>query len=138
MSKHDRINSPFTFTSALAPREVCDLLCTAIETSIGGWMGSVSAPAWDESKSTTNWWYDDEAFLLSPEFCFDVTYDGPEDEEGSFASTKTIRLEDLKKGLGVMVEHAGYSLYEIMQENHDAAGADAFMQCVVLGEMVYG
>ena len=82
-------------------------------------------------------WYNDPAFWTGGGEAT-VRYDAPEDDEGTFRAIKTIRKPDLVNGLAIMAEKYPRHFADLLNENDDADTHDVFMQCVVLGEVVYG
>lgn len=78
--------------------------------------------------------YDGRAFTI------EVVYDGANDEEGSAASRRTITRADVQRGLETCAKKAGRAFAELFltEDGGDAPAADEFLQCVVLGEVVYG
>lgn len=54
------------------------------------------------------------------------------------AKTYMVSYEDLENGLKVISEKYPRFLSDIIQENWDAETADAFMQCAVFRDIIYG
>ena len=49
-----------------------------------------------------------------------------------------LTLESMKAGLAVFQEKAPHQFKAFMEENEDALTGDCFLQCCLLGEVVYG
>jgi hypothetical protein len=50
----------------------------------------------------------------------------------------TLDLEAIKKGLQIMANLYPWHFKDLITDNHDAITADVFLQCCLLGEIVYG
>lgn len=84
-------------------------------------------------------WYMDEPWIASDQFAFTVNYDDPEnDQEGGYTGMKTIRREDIQKGLQIMASEYPDHWADIVNDNADAITYDVAVQCIVLGSVVYG
>lgn len=82
-------------------------------------------------------WYADPAFWLGGGEAT-VTYDDPNENEGTFGATKIVNRAALVLGLASMAAKAPRHFADLLNENDDAETHDVFMQYVVLGEIVYG
>lgn len=67
-----------------------------------------------------------------------VHYDDPEGEEGNGDACKNIGLPELKAGLAVMAAKHGRHFGDLIAENDDAITHDVFIQCALMGDVVYG
>lgn len=69
-----------------------------------------------------------------------VCYDNDADPEDEEASKMRVRLTDsaIQHGVEVLAEKAPHHLKNILEEHDDVIDGDALMQCIVLGEIVYG
>lgn len=71
-----------------------------------------------------------------------VRYDDPEeDDEGDGTGLKAITEEDFRIGLQFMADNHGTHFYDLTSDdsgNADAITYDVLLQCIVLGEVVYG
>ena len=103
-----------------------DLLCCAFE---GG----------------SNYWIDyarrHEAKDTRAEFIFEVPFTPnnyvelrPLEEEESVNLT----YESLKEGLRIMAEQYPHHMSDLLNDNADATTGDAYLQCCVFGEVIYG
>ncbi len=82
-------------------------------------------------------WYSEAEFWTTGGRAI-ACFDGPEDEEGTFGSEKTVALADLHQGLRLMSEKSPKHFADLVNENDDADTHDILMQYVILGEIVYG
>lgn len=130
--------SPFIVTTALAGAEISNLLVSAFEGGSNFWVHSAEAIGWTRPEGHRTPWYDDKAFVSSPDFKFKITYDDPDGEEGAGGGEKVIDRDAIIVGLHQMAFETPHSLGEILNDNSDAVDADNFLQCVVLGSVVYG
>ena len=128
---------PFLFTIVIPSRRVADLLYDAFEGASKAWVSASEPIGWDRPEGHSTPWYDDESFVQSEALSFKIIYDGKFDDEGSAESSRQLGHEDLVRGLGLMAIHAQGSLSKIIAGSPDAIDADRFMQCVVLGEVIY-
>lgn len=87
-------------------------------------------------------WYDDQAFIASPDFAFTINYDDPDgDEEGDATGMKTIRHADIQLGLQTMAKDYPDHWADLINEDGNRADAityDVAVQCIVLGSVIYG
>lgn len=135
-----RVVPPFTVTIpfTLSPRRVADMLIGAFEGGSSSWVQGAYASNWSCPEGHRTPWYDDETFVASPEFAFEIEYDDPEGEEGAFTATKVITQVEIVAGLEKMAKESTGAFSNILNETDDAEDADVFLQYVVLGEIVYG
>ena len=83
-------------------------------------------------------WYNDPSFWIGGGVAT-AGYDDPDDgKEGSNNGSKQITRSDLSEGLRLMAEKETTHFADLLAENDDGATHDVFMQCVILGEVVYG
>lgn len=67
----------------------------------------------------------------------DCHYDAETDDEGAGTGRKTLKRDDVLKGLAVMASEAPKSFAQFMAENTDKITTDAFYQCAIFGKLVY-
>jgi hypothetical protein len=119
----------------ISPQMVGDLLVTAKEGGIGYW---AEVRHYEAPKNGV-------PFMVSPDlglykFCDyplnggSVTLADVEGDEGPW----TLDFASLERGLKVMAEKFPQHFYNIVQDNIDADTADAFVQCAVMGDIVFG
>lgn len=134
----------FTFQTTLTKRQMWDLVCTGMES---GNYGSFMIVGYDQKATKPTFPEEEEhvfrhidtvfqggAVLLMPKY---------EDDEGLSdealrAVAKRLDRASLQRGLDVLNEKHPGIMARIVSENYDAIDGDAFIQCCVLGEVVYG
>jgi hypothetical protein len=120
-------------------QRIADLMITAVE---GNWM----TRSWcngiykDEAVDTEEEpWYSDPKFWAGE---FTITVDEIVDEgeppEHQNLKRHVCTQETFAKGFEIMAQKYGRHFGDFMNENEDAITADVFLQCVALGEVVYG
>lgn len=80
-------------------------------------------------------WYDDPA-IYDAGFLVDIVERS--ETEGKPDKTHRCNAAHLRRAFKLMAERYGEAFGEFMSENEDAITADAFLQCLALGEVVYG
>lgn len=65
-------------------------------------------------------------------------YDREKDDEGAGKGRKVIGIKDLERGLVKMAEYSSFRFGNVMSGDSDAIDADAFIQCVIFGKLIYG
>jgi hypothetical protein len=116
---------------------VCDLFTTGIEGGCSPWLGKLKYHKTPEAQYENYQKYGQPAFWEG-DFVFTLHFDGPEDEEGSFASIKAITPAEARKALQLMASEYPSHFGDFMQENEDAETGDVFLQMLCLGEVIYG
>lgn len=128
-----------TASIKVSPRRICDLLIGAFE---GGSTYWAQQAHYVEPKRVANnqHWYDmPELFTAYPaEEIFKIKYDDPEKPEGNGKGVKVVTMNDIQKGLNVMANKYASHFGDFVSENDDSITADVFLQCVVLGDVIYG
>lgn len=77
-------------------------------------------------------------FYLAPDMAIAFRYDDPNKDEGNGKGRKTITRADLQSGLDIMAQKYGSHFADLVNENDDASTHDVFLQCVILGDVIYG
>ena len=67
----------------------------------------------------------------------DVEADDPYDDEAAFPPT-TLNREALQRGMVIMAKKYPKHFADFIAENDDAWTGDAYLQCCLLGELVFG
>lgn len=120
-----------------SPELAADLMITAIESGWSDtWCGYINLvkPAWDITK-VGPWYADPE--LYKPDSKIELLVEEREDD-GTVYKSHRITIEDIKNGFLLLATQAPWRFKEIEEDNMDAITADCWLQCVVLGEIVYG
>jgi len=116
---------------------IADLMCTAIESGYASWLGSIKPMVLVGNDNPEEPWYANPN-VYNGNLSVYAEFDGAEDDEGSFASFKTFGMTQIEDALHKMSNEHVAMLHDISIENHDAISADAFLQLLLLGEVVYG
>lgn len=111
---------------------------SAVEGGSGYWLREMETTGSPTKKSKPAYEspaYSDQQFWMDGG-TMTVRYDNPED--GPDMVQKVIDLRRLQTGATIMAEKYPQHFADILNENSDATTADVFIQCVLLGEIVYG
>ena len=87
-------------------------------------------------KDTTGHW--------SPVYCLPFVDGGgvkigeDTEDDGTYPVTHILNKEKIEKGLQLMADKYPYHFSHIVNEGDDANTSDVFLQCCLLGELVYG
>jgi len=122
----------------ITARRLGDLMCTGMESPYSPWLANVEPVSPFQEIEGDDTWYYSERFFSDPDFRFKASFDGNDDEEGSFGSSKEVGLDDVKKALQLMAEHNKDAFRDFVDETDDAGTADVFLQYLFLGEEIYG
>lgn len=82
------------------------------------------------------WWGHIE--VLEQPFKFEVTFDDPNEDEGSATGKRTITNVDLTRALTLMAAKSPRHFSDLVSEGDDAITHDVFMQYLILDDVVYG
>ena len=121
------VTVPFTAVSAL--------FCGAFEGGSNYWLHSADLVSCTIApKKGLVWWGTDEVF--SSDYTFKLGFDDP-DEEGKIKE-KTFSRQDVIDALHIMARRYPTAFGDVLAHDFDAEVADIFMQCLALGDVVYG
>lgn len=118
-------------------RRVCDMMIGAIEGGSTYWAQSVKYIG-AVALADNLYWYDCPELLNQPGEIFEIRYDDPDKEEGNGKGRKRVTSAAIKRGLSIMANDCPKAFAEMLSENDDSTTADIFLQCVVLGDVIYG
>ena len=119
-------------------QRVADLMVTAFEGGSGYWCHAAQIEAEAPDRPMGTIYYADPAFWDNGGI-IRVSFDDPDaDDEGESTGRKTVGLPELAAGLQIMAEKYPSHFADFIAENDDADTGDCFLQCVVLGDIVYG
>jgi hypothetical protein len=113
---------------------ICDMVIGAMEGGSAYWCNEffpVSLPPALPEKP----WYANPAVYADPTTRISVHYDKTTDGD---PGVKMLEAKDFALGLQVFAAKYPRHLADLLDENDDATTADIFLQCVVLGDVVYG
>lgn len=83
-------------------------------------------------------WWGHEAWFAG-DWQMELRYDQESDKEGDGTGRKMIGPAEVKAGLEAMVTECPTAFGDLISEfGGDAVAADAFLQCVVFGKVIYG
>ena len=125
----------FTITTqvTIPLQRIADLMVGSIEGESGYWCSGVYLHTKHDLKETP--WYSDPS-LYGQEFAIQVVeYEASEEDSDG---RHNVNKEKLARGLQIMSEKHPSHFADLMNEQDDAITADIFLQCVALGEVVYG
>jgi hypothetical protein len=132
LSLKDGIGVPFTINIPI--RRIADLLCTAFEGGVGYWCRIVGyedpenpVKIIDEDRITK---YTDYPLCGGAVYC--------EIDDTSPIEQKRLDGVSIVEGLKIMSEKYQRHFANFISENEDAETGDVFLQCCLLGEVVYG
>lgn len=125
-------------TSIDVPLErVVDLLTCGLEGGYSPWLGQIAydlVPVQDyeafERYGQAKFWALGGSMIFS--------FDGPNDNEGSFASKATVTKETLAEGLSRLASEATSHFADFLADNEDVETGDVFLQLMLLEEVIYG
>ncbi len=123
-------------TISVSPYTIANEFVSAIEGGSTYWLRGVRLVASDHSPKATPWY--DDRLLYVGDFQIEATYDDPAKEEGNGQGVKVITKQDLDKGLALMASKHARHFGDLVSETGDAITADVLMQCIVLGDVIYG
>lgn len=114
-------------TALITTDQIYNAFIGVFENGMSPWLGTCDAPGYQERKT------------YEGDFQFTIRYDDPDqDEEGDHTGKKTIGPEDVKKGLQKMADDYPTHFNDLVSDNDDGTTHDVFLQCIVLGDIVYG
>lgn len=126
----------FTITLTVTREQIANLLCSALEGGSNYWITRVLPLEPQE-------W----VFTSEPEVPYHYLHDYPLNPGGSLLVIDTLSDSDgvltldqdsVQRGLITMAEQYPRHFTDILMEETDALTGDIFLQCCVLGEVLYG
>lgn|SRR3990167_4904882 len=113
-------------------QEIADLLVGAFKGGSNHWCHNlrVTKPVQTPRGEI---WYASGAFY---EGDFEFTLD-EHDDNGDYVITHTVTPEKLQAGLQIFANNYSTHYGDFIQQEEDAETSDAFLQCIILGEIVY-
>ena len=109
---------------------ISDLLCNAFEGGSNYWADSVRVIESGNSELAGR-----ELNYVSDHLAYGATISIKDDEA---ESTYMIGEAQIQSGLDRMAEDYTHHWIDFLNENDDATTGDAFLQCCVFGEVIYG
>ncbi len=119
---------------------IADLLCSGFEGGIGYWarIEKYKEPSEPIDRSVLGPSWDGEVY---PYIHYPLTPDGAviiKDTEDDKGKKYTLDMKAIKKGLAIFQEKYPSHFGNWLSEDDDAITGDVFIQCCLLGEIVYG
>jgi hypothetical protein len=123
-------------TPNVPAQKISDQLTASFEGGSNYWLQSAALMKADNKPTDRPWYSCPEVF----EGAFEVQlgYDDPSEYEGLGNGRKVITDADVRSGLDVMRREHPKQFAKVMTGDGDADTADAFLQCCLFGEVVYG
>jgi hypothetical protein len=123
--------------TSIPESRIADLLCCGFEGGVGYWC---CITGYTEPETPRSAWGDDTIFRhVDYPLCGGaVLCEVVEDETGEEVETLTLDGDAVQRGLQTMAEKYPRHWGDFIRENEDAITGDVFIQCCLLGEVVYG
>jgi hypothetical protein len=116
-------------------QRIADMIIGAVEGGSTYWARSLVLKSTKIADRESPWYadprlYEDETLEL------ELIEDEPSapNHDGKY----TIKFADFAKGLTIMAQKHAWHFGNMISENDDATTADVLLQCIALGELVYG
>ena len=129
----------FSATTAIGGSQIADLMCTGLEGGYSPWLLSCEVIKIPEG------FVNHERFspcvqaeFYDGDFQLKFTFDGPNDDEGSFASTKLVGPAEMQAAITLFADNSRSHFGDWMQDESDANTGDVFLQYLCLEEEIYG
>lgn len=126
------------------PQQIADLIVTAVEGDMTAcWCDSLK-PATPDMQAKADackqrpWYSDPEFWTGNYTISVGEIVDESEAPVGDNIKYHTVGQESLRIGLGVAAEKVPHHFADLLQDNLDAVSADTILQCIALGDVVYG
>ena len=130
--------TPLTMTLDISTSRIADLLCCGMEGGIGYWAKIETVPGDATPIELDGNWKDvgkyRHIWCALTEGAHIIVWDAEEPEE----KLGTLDLEKVKAGLAIMQAKYPRHFNNFLSEDEDAETGDVFIQCAVLGDIVYG
>lgn len=127
----------FKVTTEVQSKVIANMMVTCIETNACSWLENVQLDSTPVGREEFDFnWYA-TAKLYEKNFQFTVTCENHEGDDPEYLTVE-VTPEKMQAGLNVLVEKYPHHIADMLAENDDAETADAFLQCVVYGDIIYG
>lgn len=124
----------------IPPSLIADHFVTIIESPPMQWIESIYLEKCQPHSDSSEVWYADPA-IYNEDLVIGVTYDDPDDEEGSYKGEKIITYADIQAGYELLLKQRPLVFGRLLDEDGaawDANDADTLAQFIILGEEIYG
>lgn len=126
----------------ITTEQVANLVVGAVEGGSTDWMNAFWLIEPREIRLTgTGIWYGRAPLFSDPRLEIKVLHDEVAVAEGAdpkMATEKILHLADFENGMKILADQYPHHFNDLLGDNDDAATADAYMQCVCFGEIVFG
>lgn len=122
-------------TVHVSAERIANCFVGAFESGVCSWISSVRLV---EGNPVDEVYYACEKMIDSPGWKMNIRYDDPDEREGTFNGSSYIGWAEVQKGLETMAKRYPHHFADLIRCNDDGETHDVFMQCVILGEVVYG
>lgn len=123
-------------TITIPEQRLADLLCCGFEGGVGYWCVITGYETPDEPRSA---WGDAEIFPhVDYPLCGGAVLCETEVDEQIEPKKLVLNREAIERGLHIMAEKYPRHWGDFLAGNEDACTGDVFIQCCLLGEVVYG
>lgn len=124
----------YTAEMSVSADRIADMFVGAIEGGSNYWCQSLLL----KSGTASGIWYADANLYSQPTLEIEAHFDDPDQSEGNGAGRFAITPEKIQSGIRKMASDYPSHFADLLLEQDDAETADVFLQCVILGEIVYG
>jgi len=128
------MSETITVKTMFTESQLQNLLCCAMEGGIGYW-ASIAEYIYPDGRGPSDYTYRHLELPLSVNGGAVVLVDAC--DEGGFDAVRLDR-QALKRGMQIMAEKYPWHYANFANENADAETGDAWVQCSVFGEIVFG
>lgn len=116
-------------------KRIADMVVGALEGGSHYWLNSFKLVTSGGADTPERPWYCNPSLFADPDFVAKAIYDKPTHDDPGH---KLIGAKEFARGLQLMAARYHRHFADMVSEGDDAETADVFMQCVVLGEVVFG
>lgn len=126
---------PFTARTPITAQQIADQFSTAVEGGISYWASGFNLVEPERKTLKEKPWYADPK-LYEGEFRIRIIQQ--EEHLAGAGLEFFLTRETVQSGLDVLATKYGHHISDIVGESGDADTADAFVQCCLFGDIVYG
>lgn len=122
----------------ITDRQLADLLCSALEGGSNYWIERVDV---HEGKGDGKpWGTEYTPSYMSAPFSTNgfITIRVSDEDDDQSHQMKRLNRPAMNKGLQILLEKYPHHYADFLAENHDSITADAFLQCALFGEIIFG
>lgn len=128
-------------TIEITSQKIADLMVSCMESSYAAqWVGKVEHLAGTLPEGKISWkrpYYSDPDLYDNMGFVIQFEHDGPNSDEGENDIKTGLTHCGMKRGLEIMAQKSPYQFGMLLSDDADAITADVFLQCCLLGDIVF-